>query len=291
MSRPPLIVITGPTASGKTSLAIELAERWGGEIICADSRTVYKGMDIGTAKPNSKDQARIRHWLLGVVQPGERFTVADFQRLAFDAIKDIRSRGKIPMIVGGSGLYIDSVVLSFELGPVADSVQRKQLDMYSIEQLQTMIKKQHLTMPTNDKNKRHLVRCIEKNNTSTSGKTEPEEDTYVVAIQTEKSELEGRIGLRASQMFDDNIVQETQRLFTEYGRSNEAMTGNIYPIVADMIDGKISREEAEELSIIRDRQLAKRQITWLKRHSWVRWLSLGDAEQYFNNILSKYRDA
>lgn len=114
----PLIVIVGPTASGKTTLAIELARRLDGEIICADSRTVYKGMDIGTAKPTEEEQLFVPHHLLDVVDPGERFTVADFKRLANEAIIDIIGRGKVPIMVGGSGLYIDAVLFDYKFAPV-----------------------------------------------------------------------------------------------------------------------------------------------------------------------------
>ncbi len=113
-SEPPLIVIVGPTASGKTSVAIELAKRLDGEIICADSRTVYKGMDIGTAKPTSDEQAQVPHWGIDLVSPGKRFTAADFKLYAERKIGEIRARGKTPMLVGGTGLYIDSVIFNFD---------------------------------------------------------------------------------------------------------------------------------------------------------------------------------
>lgn len=158
----PLIVITGPTASGKSGLALELAEELNGEIICADSRTIYKGMDIGTAKPTLAEQKRVRHWLIDMVEPGERFTAADFQKHALTAIDDIRLRSKIPFLVGGSGLYIDAVILGFNFASDADTVRRTELEKMTIEQLQALITKQQLTMPENSKNKRYLIRCIEK---------------------------------------------------------------------------------------------------------------------------------
>ena len=286
----PLVVITGPTASGKTGLAVKLAERWNGEIICADSRTVYKDMNIGTAKPTVAEQARVRHWLLDVVSPGERFTVADFQRRALAAIDDIRRRGKIPFLVGGTGLYIDAVVLGFTFGPDVDAAQRRELEKMTVDQLQALIKKQHIAMPENALNKRHLIRCIEKNNSLTSRNTNPDTHTYVVAIRTERAVLEARIRQRASDMFAAHIVQETQHLVDKYGRQSEAMTGNIYPVVLDMLEGRLTPAEAEERFVVRDRQLVKRQLTWLRRHDWVRWLSLEEAEQYFVNLLAKYRD-
>lgn len=286
----PLVVITGPTASGKTDLALRLAERWGGEIICADSRTVYRHMDIGTAKPTKEEQARVPHWCLDVVDPGERFTVADFQYIAKDAIADIRSRGKIPFLVGGTGLYIDSVVLSYDFGPKADLDTRKDLEIYSVAELQMMLKQHHMPMPENHKNKRYLIRSYEKNNTSTSGKTAPDDDTITVAIKTEMTDLEQRIIERSDRIFASKILQETQHILDNYGANSEAFTGNIYPIIKQYFDGSLSYDEARSLSCIRDRQLVKRQLTWLKRHSWIQWLPLDDAEQYFDNILSNFRD-
>ena len=109
-----LLVIVGPTASGKTALAIELAERMNGEIICADSRTVYRGLDIGTAKPTPEERARVPHHLLDVVDPDQPFSVADFKRLAEQAITDVRRRDKLPILVGGSGLYIDAIIYDYQ---------------------------------------------------------------------------------------------------------------------------------------------------------------------------------
>lgn len=283
----PLIVITGPTASGKSGLALLLAEKWGGEIICADSRTVYNGMDIGTAKPTEGDQKRVPHWLIDVAYPNERFTVADFQRRAREAIIDIRSRGKIPFLVGGTGLYIDSVILDFQLGPAVESSERARLEKLTVEELRALISTQHLAMPENAFNKRHLVRRIEKNNISTSGKVRPDDSIWVIAIKTVKDELRQRIQVRIDQMFESNIVQETQRLFEMYGMHSEAMTGNIYRILGQMLAGEIDEGQAKQLAATRDWQLAKRQITWLKRHDFVRWQSLSEAEAFIDERLSQ----
>lgn len=287
----PLIVITGPTASGKSSLALQLAEKWGGEIICADSRTVYKTMDVGTAKPTSIEQKLVRHWLLDVAEPGERFTVADFQRMALAAIADIHSRGKIPFLVGGTGLYIDAVVLNFVFGSDVDFQARSMLEKLSIEQLVSLHIKQRILLPENQKNKRYLIRSIEKNNSSTSRNLLPEPNTFVFAIQTEKAVLLERIRTRVDDMFAHNLVFETQQLLQRYGHHGEAMTGNVYRIVSRYIDGEIDERMAKQLCVIRDRQLAKRQITWLKRHGYVRWLTPKDAMDTIETILKKYRDA
>lgn len=286
----PLIVLAGPTASGKSDLALELAIKWGGEIICADSRTVYKGMDIGTAKPTISERQMVPHWGLDVVEPGERFTAHDFQQLAVHAIADIRLRGKIPILVGGTGLYVDAVVLNFVFGQNADEIQRNELEALSTEQLQMMIKKQHLSMPENSKNRRYLIRCIEKNNISASGSNVPDEHTHVVALCADRSTLRRRIATRIERMFQQGIVQETQHLLQKYDVHNEAMTGNIYKIVLRYIAGELTLERAKQQAAQRDWQLVKRQLTWIRRHDYVHWLSDIEAKVYCDRIAAEYRD-
>lgn len=286
----PLIVITGPTASGKTGLALKLARKWGGEIVCADSRTVYKGMDIGTAKPTKTEQAQVRHWLLDIAKPGERFTAADFQRLAKNAIEDIRSRGKVPFLVGGTGLYIDAIVLDFVFSEDADLGQREQLEKLSTEELKLLLLKQQKPLPENQENRRHLIRRIEKNNNITPVVRQPKPDTYVIAISTEKEALMKQIAHRIDEMFRQNIVQETQHLLETYGAEGEALTSNIYPIVRRILQEGLDIQEAKRLAVTKDWQLAKRQITWLRRHDYVHWLSRNEAEHYIDMILRKYRD-
>lgn len=287
----PLIVITGPTASGKSALALELAEKWGGEIICADSRTIYKGMDIGTAKPTTAERHRVRHWGLDLIEPGQRFTVVDFQRMAQNAIEDIRGRGKIPFLVGGTGLYIDAVVLDYVFGPDVNQEYRSNLQKLSLDELLSLHEIQRIPLPENDKNKRYLVRNIEKNNAFTSRKTTPNDTTHVFAIHVEKDVLRARIEQRIEHMFANNIVSETQRLIQNYGLENEAMTGNIYRIVCRFMDGSIRQDEAMKLCATRDWQLAKRQLTWLKRHDYVRWADVGQARNEIEAIIQNYRDA
>lgn len=281
----PLIVITGPTGSGKSDLAMRLAEKYGGEIICADSRTVYRGMDIGTAKPTFDDRARVPHHLVDVVDPGQIFTLHDFQTLARRAVDEIRSRGHIPFLVGGTGLYIDSVILDFELGPKGSPLERARLEKMSTHELKEMLEKHHILLPTNVLNKRHLIRAWEQRGINVRGKSAPDANTFVVAITTEKDVLNERIALRAQKMFDEGVLSEARNLGQKFGWDSEAMTGNIYPILKDVLDGTITKDEAVQLFITKDRQLAKRQLTWLRRHDYVKWLSLQGAEDYITAVL------
>lgn len=281
----PLIVITGPTASGKTGLVLDMAERYGGEIICADSRTIYRGMDIGTAKPTLEERARVPHHLLDVVEPGELFTAKDFQARANEAIADIRSRGKVPFLVGGTGLYIDAVVLEYQWPEQAG--ERDQFAKLTNGELIAMIKNQHIALPVNIANRRHLINALMRGGDAGKALQTPRENTHVVAIATDKAVLEYRIRARASAMFREGVIEETKRLAENFGWESEAMTSNIYPIIRRVIEDEITEAEAVELFVIKDRQLAKRQMTWLRRYDFVQWLPLEEARSRIETILGQ----
>lgn len=283
----PFIVIAGPTASGKSSLAMELAQQWGGEIICADSRTIYKGMDIGTAKPSSADRARVPHWGLDVVEPGEYFTVADFKTYAVQKIAEIRARGHVPFLVGGTGLYIDSVVFDYAFGPAADKDRREQLNIMTIEELYEYCKKYNVVLPENEKNKRYVIRAIELAGASPSKRLTPIKNTIIVGIATDRDILRDRITQRAEQLFEDGVVEEATLLGEKYEWNSEAMSSNIYPLVQKYIQNELTLDELKERFIIADWQLAKRQLTWLRRNSFVQWVSLSDAKILLEAVLAK----
>lgn len=282
-SQPPLIVITGPTASGKSGLALELAEKYGGEIICADSRTIYRGLDIGTAKPTDADRHRVPHHLLDMVDPGERFTAADFQAAANAAIEAIRSRGKIPFLVGGTGLYIDAVILNY-IWP-AQTYSSNQYNDMSVEELQKALQLRAIPLPSNDRNRRHLVNALQRDGTVGGADTEPSEDTIVVAITTDKDTLTARIRQRAIDMFARGIVGEAQTIATKYGWESEALSGNIYPIIRQLLRSELTQAEAIDNFVVKDRRLAKRQLTWLKRHEFIKWYSLDEARVYLETTI------
>lgn len=278
----PLIVITGPTASGKSGLALELARRHNGEIICADSRTVYEGMDIGTAKPTSDERADVPHHGLDVVRPGERFTARDFQELAVSAIADIRARNKVPFLVGGTGLYIDAVVREYQWPAQSDG---RDFEAYDVATLQSMLKTQQIPIPANATNRRHLVNALRRQGNQGSALPSPRGETCVVAITTPKDVLHERIKKRAHEMFETGVIAEAQQLAASYGWGSEAMSGNIYPIIRQMLDGAISKDQAIQRFITSDMKLAKRQLTWLRRYDYVTWLSLEEAGLYIETRL------
>lgn len=281
----PLIVITGPTASGKTSLAIELAEQFGGEIISADSRTIYRGMDIGTAKPSASDRRRVPHWGLDLVEPGERFTAADFKQYADQKIEQIRGRGRVPFLVGGTGLYIDAVIFDFQFAKT-DLQLRAELEKLDLQQLRGYCKRHNIPQPENNHNKRHLVRYIERAGTTEQSAKQIIPDTIVVGIATEKSVLRERIRVRTEQIFNAGVIKEAMSLASEYGWDSEAMTGNVYRLVRRYADGDLTEQELKQKVNISDWHLAKRQMTWLKRNPYIKWGSLDETRDYIKNVLS-----
>jgi tRNA dimethylallyltransferase len=281
----PLIVIVGPTASGKTSLAISLAEKFKGEIICADSRTIYKDMDIGTAKPTESEQARVPHWGIDLIDPGDRFTAFDFKQYAEQKIQEIRSRGHIPFLVGGTGLYIDGVIFDYQFGSLIDEKLRSKLNTLTIQQLQEYCLKNNIELPENNQNKRYLIRAIERKDTNIRGNSIPISTSIIVGIATERDILRTRIVRRTEQLFDDGVVDEAIMLGKKYGWNSEAMTGNIYPIIHSYLLGDQSLEETKDKNTTLDWRLAKRQLTWLRRNPYIKWASLSDTEHYLSDVL------
>lgn len=282
----PLVVIAGPTASGKTSLAIKLTQQFNGEIICADSRTIYRGMDVGTAKPTKNEQKMVPHWGLDLVNPGDRFSAADFKRYAEAKIEEIRSRNHVPFLVGGTGLYIDAILFDFEFGPDMDDDLRTNLLKLSVGELQKYCVKNNIELPENSQNHRYLVRAIERSSMSIKRRSRPIGNSIAVAITTHKQEHRTNIELRAEQIITPSVVKEATTLADQYGWDNEAMTGNIYRLIKKQLDGEISTDQLKEKFITSDWRLAKRQMTWLRRSPHILWGDLEAVEHYLSDRLA-----
>lgn len=272
----PLIVIVGPTASGKTGLAIEIAQKFNGEIISADSRAVYKGMDIGAAKPSLEERQGIQHWGLDLVEPGERFTAFDFKQYANQKIENIRSRGKLPILVGGTGLYVDAVIFDYQFDGSTDELLRLKLNEMSLENLYEYCKKNDILLPENSKNKRYVIRAIEQKSITKKRRTKPIDNSIIVGITTSRDVLKQRIAERSEQIFNNNVVNEATHLGSKYGWSSEAMTGNVYPLIKKYNDKEMTLDQIKATSKVLDWQLAKRQLTWLRRNPFIQW---GDREE------------
>ena len=281
----PLIVITGPTASGKTELALKLAERYDGEIICADSRTVYRGLDIGTAKPTADDRARVPHHLLDVVKLDEPYNLARFQQEAKVAIAEIRTRGHVPFLVGGSGLYIDSVILDYKLDNEPDLEFRTRLESMSVEQLRYYCIENNIAIPENDRNKRYLIRAIEQGGINSNRTNMPDAYTHVVGIISDEIVLKKRMGTRAKQMFDHGLIEEADDLARQYGWNVPPLKSPAYDAVRRLINNEVSYEEAVAQLARSDWQLARKQMTWMRRNSWIHWLTPAEVEGYVRSVL------
>ena len=241
---PPIIVILGPTGSGKTGVSIEVAKELNGEIISADSRAIYKGMDIGTAKPTRKEMQDITHYGLDLVEPGERFTVADWKSYAESKIKDIKARGKVPMVVGGTGLYIDALIYDY-----------------------------HFKGPTGEK-----IGDFEQK--SCSDRNQIKGDYMIIGIKWDSKILRQRLRDRINQMFCDDLYKETRELVQKYGWGSGAMKSDIYEYAWKYLTGELSLEEAKEQCFYEDWHLAKRQMTWFKRNPEIIWLELDQVYLY-----------
>ena len=274
---PPLVVIVGETASGKTAAGIKIAQEIGGEIICADSRTVYKQMNIGTAKPTTEERKAVPHHLLDVVEPNEKFSAAEFKRLAEKCIQEIAERGKIPIVVGGTGLYIDALLYNFQFKDKPDAAYRTQLLQMSDDELTTLLHTKNIDVSKlNTKNRRHVIRAIERGGEVPSN-TELRKDTIILGLRLEREELRKRITARVEQMFEDGFLDEVKLLVDQYGWDVEAMSGIGYRVAREYFEGSASEQEVKQAFVQRDLSLAKRQRTWFKRNPHTLWFDRSDS--------------
>jgi len=277
--KPKIIVILGPTASGKTGLAVKLAYKFNGEIVSADSRQVYKGMDIGTGK-DLKDYKvkgiKIKHHLIDVVLPNTKFDLAKYQKLAFKAIDDILKRGKLPIIVGGTGLYLQAVVDNYKLSSANHNKElRGKLEKLPIEKIFALIKKANPKMAArinnSDKhNKRRLIRYMEilAGDTSFTAKSgDKRYDALIIGLKKPKEELERRINKRLIDRLEkEDMVGEVERLHKE-GISWKRLQsfGLEYKFISQYLLGKMDYDEMVGKLFIASRQFAKRQMVWFRR--------------------------
>lgn len=286
-SEPPLVVIVGPTASGKTGLAIRVAKQFNGEVISADSRAIYKGLDIGTAKPTQEERADVPHWGIDLVEPGERFTSADFKIYAQQKVAEIRARGRVPIIAGGTGLYVDSVLYDFKFSVVADdTTKRSKFTNMPLDRLYKYCLENNIALPENYKNKRHVINAILRNGQKPKRRSGIDENTIVVGIATEKDILRKKIERRADVIITPLVVDEATKIAEKYGWDSEAMTGNVYPLVRMHVDGELSFSELKRKFVVSDWRLAKRQLTWFRRNEHIVWLTGEGAYSYIAQRLS-----
>ncbi len=295
MNKPKVIVICGPTASGKTALSIELAKKINGEIISCDSMQIYKYMDIGTAKPTLEEQKEVKHHLIDFVEPNQRYSVAEYKKDAEKSIEEILSKGKTPIIVGGTGLYVDSLIYGIEYPEIElDEEYRKQLEKEieekGLESLYNKAKeidsKAMEKISPNDK--KRIMRVVEIYKATGKTKTEQEiesrthevkYDYRVFAIKMDREKLYERINKRVDMMIEKGLIEEVQNILKKYDKFPTAMQGLGYKEVVEYLDGKTTKEEMIDRIKMQTRRYAKRQITWFKKNKQTIWIE--------NNELSK----
>lgn len=266
----PLIVIVGETASGKSALALDLATQFNGEIIAADSRTVYKGMDIGTAKPSVYDQSRVPHHLLDITTPDKPITAAEFKKLAEKSINDIAKRGKLPLLVGGTGLYIDAIVYDFDFAPMGDPKERKRLQSLSVEELQSVLSERNIPLPVNSKNPRHLIRRIEAGGAPlATNRLRP--NTLIIGVQIDRDRLSHHVERRIESMFENGLVSEVKLLSAQYGWQLPVMQTIGYQEFEQHKEADVS--ELKSKIKTHTLQYAKRQRTWFRRNKSIHWIT------------------
>lgn len=295
--KPEIIIICGPTGSGKSELALDLAEKINGEIISADSLAVYKKLDIGTAKPSVNDMKRVKHHLINVCEPWDEFSVSDYERLALQAVSDIRSRGKIPVICGGTGFYINSVLYRMSYGNTAkDSITReKYMNMAKTDGVSAVYavlkeKDPESALKIHENDLKRVVRALEiyfatgEKKSAQSDKEYPRFDYLAVTIGLERQELYAKINARVDKMMKRGLVDEVKSLIDSgITIENQCMQGIGYKEVYNAFE-KNDFENLSETIKINSRHYAKRQITFFKRLPALTAVT-GNSENKLNDVL------
>ena len=286
--KPIVYVIGGPTASGKSKLAVELAKKVNGEIISADSMQIYKEMNIGTAKVNKEEMQGVQHYLVDFVSPDERYSVSNFKKDAERAIEEILAKGKTPIVVGGTGLYIDSLIYGIEFqDEEVDLEYREKLNKIADEEgLENLYKKAQEIDPEAMKkisinDRKRIIRVLEIYHKTGKTKTEQElqsrknEVKYeykVFAITMDREKLYERIEKRVDFMIDQGLIEEVKQILEKYHTFPTAMQGLGYKEVVEYLEGSCTKEEMIEKIKKETRHYAKRQLTWFRKNKETIWL-------------------
>lgn len=285
-----LVIVAGPTASGKTGLSIEIAKHFNGEIIGADSMQIYKYMDIGTAKPTAEERAEVPHHMVDFLEPNEEYSVADYTEQAHEVIEEIASRGKLPVMCGGTGLYINSVAddvtfgdfeTNYELRDSLQTIAEKEGSQKLLDMLAEFDKTSAERLHPN--NLRRIIRAIEFYKSTGipisehQRMTKEKESRYapiMVSIDWDRQELYDRINRRVDIMLEEGLFNEVKSLMDKgYTQALNSMKGIGYKEVIDCIEGRMSYEATVELIKQSSRRYAKRQLTWFRRDKRIHWVS------------------
>jgi tRNA dimethylallyltransferase len=270
--RRPLVVLVGETASGKSNLSLQLAQRINGEIICADAYTTRRGVDIGTAKPTHEQRRLIQHYLVDIIEPNDGYSAARFKLAANNAMDEIYKKDKLPIMVGGSGLYIDSILYDYEFLDKPNPRLRKELNSLSIDELVKRLEKTGFDTEGVDlKNKHRIVRLIESGQRLANNRS-LRENTYIIGLNVGKEQLKKNIISRIEHMMKAGLEDEVSRLSSDFGWEAEALKAIGYREWKDYFEGSKSKESVIE-DIKKDSlDLAKKQRTWFKRNKSIHWI-------------------
>ena len=295
-----VIVICGPTASGKTALSIEVAKKINGEIISCDSMQIYKDMNIGTAKPTKEEMGEIKHYLIDYVLPTERYSVAEYKKDAKKAIKEVIEKGKTPIIVGGTGLYVDSLIYEIEYPEIKfDEEYRKKLEKEveeeGLEKLYEKAKKKDpiAIQKISKTDKKRIQRVLEIYHATGKTKTEqeiisrqkePEYAYKVYGLLWDRQKLYDRINLRVDIMIEQGLIEEVKTILKKYSKFPTAMQGLGYKEVVQYLNKEITKEEMIEKIKQETRRYAKRQMTWFRKNKQTIWLNAEDKQNNINII-------
>ncbi|HUY53511.1 MAG TPA: tRNA (adenosine(37)-N6)-dimethylallyltransferase MiaA [Candidatus Dormibacteraeota bacterium] len=269
----PIVVIVGETASGKSDLAIDIAKKFNGEIINADSWAVYKNFNIGTAKPQPIDRKGVRHHLIDVANPNEGFSAAEFKKLAQEAIYKINNKGKLPIIVGGTGLYVDSLIYDYSFLPPSSNKSRQYYESLGLDQLKKMcIDLGYDSSRVDLNNKRRVIRFLENQGMYPTSKPLID-NVLIMGIKISPEKLEENIKQRTEKMMAIGLENEVRKLVTKYGWNIEPMKGIGYREFKDYFDKIINRQELIDRINKDTIKLVKKQRTWFKRNKSIQWYS------------------
>lgn len=280
MSLPKLIALVGANASGKSSLGVKLASRFNGEIVSADSRQVFCGLDLGSGKITPEEMQRVRHHLIDVCQPGEFFSMHDFQKRAYQAIDDILARDRQPFLVGGTGLYVASVTEGYVMSDKAPDLEyRAELETYDTPVLYEMLVEKMPDIEIDRFNRNRVMRVLEKLHDGDDGhsKSVPRYETLKLGIGWDRETIRARIDERLDRRVREGMIDEVQSLL-DAGVSREFLMklGLEYRFITRYLDGEFSsQQEMLELLSTAIKQFAKRQMIWFRRDSEIHWLDLG----------------
>jgi tRNA dimethylallyltransferase len=309
VNTPTVLAIVGPTASGKTTLSLDVAQLLGGEIVSADSRQIYKHIDIGTAKPSRSERNRIPHYLIDLLEPTEEYSAGQFGKEARRIFNEIKARGRIPFLVGGSGLYIRAALDGLVDVPEADAEIRKQLaDQHKREGLEGLVKElarvdRKSLERMKEVNARRVIRALEVYRITGIPLSELHQrqgtvrsvDALQIGLQWRRSELYRRIDERVDRMMAEGLVDETRHLLEMgFNRNLNAFNSVGYKEVCDFLDGKLNHNTMVELIKRNTRRFAKRQTTWFKADKRIRWIEMSEDAELRDTreaIFSLYRES